>query len=200
MSFQVPSLLSWFWYGILISPYSFNQNGNSHGSNEPSPPLQRFPVHLVLIIPSSAFYIRFFCNIIINLILTYFFHLWASLLAQTVKKLPAMQETRVRSLVQEDPLEKEMATHSSTLAWETLWTEEPGGLQSIRLQQLGHDGSTNTTLFQLILLHLALYLVCPSSPTTLCTLWRQRLFFIYSFILSSTLNIKNVCWVKSCQF
>ena len=56
-----------------------------------------------------------------------------------VKKLPAMQETRVRSLDQEDPLEKEMATHSSTLAWETLWTEEPGGLQSIRLQRLGHD-------------------------------------------------------------
>ena len=56
-----------------------------------------------------------------------------------VKKLPAMQETRVRSLDQDDPLEKEMATHSSTLAWETLWTEEPGGLQSIRLQRLGHD-------------------------------------------------------------
>ena len=81
-----------------------------------------------------------------------------------VKKLPAMQETRVRSLDQEDPLEKEMATHSSTLAWETLWTEEPGGLQSIRLQRLGHDWSTNTTLFQLILLHLALYLVCPPLP------------------------------------
>ena len=56
-----------------------------------------------------------------------------------VKKLPAMQETRVRSLDQDDPLEKEMATHSSTLAWETLWTEEPGGLQSIRSQRLGHD-------------------------------------------------------------
>ena len=50
-----------------------------------------------------------------------------------------MQETWVRSLGQEDLLEKEMATHSSILAWEILWTEEPGGLQSMRLQRVGHD-------------------------------------------------------------
>ena len=50
----------------------------------------------------------------------------ASLIAQLVKNLPAMQETRVQSLGQEDPLEKEMATHSSTLAWKIPWTEEPG--------------------------------------------------------------------------
>ena len=49
------------------------------------------------------------------------------------------QETWVQSLVQEDPLEEEMATHSSTLAWKTPWTEEPGGLQSIRLQRVRHD-------------------------------------------------------------
>ena len=49
-------------------------------------------------------------------------------MAQMVKNLPAMQETQVRSLGQEDPLEKEMATHSSILAWEISWTEEPGGL------------------------------------------------------------------------
>ena len=53
-----------------------------------------------------------------------------SLVAQRIKRLPAMQETRVRSLGWEDPLEKEMATHSSTLAWRIPWTEEPGGLQS----------------------------------------------------------------------
>ena len=52
----------------------------------------------------------------------------ASLVAQTVKCLPTMQETRVRSLGQEDPLEKEMATHSSIVAWKIPWTEEPGGL------------------------------------------------------------------------
>ena len=60
-------------------------------------------------------------------------------MAQRVKRLPAMQETRVRSLGREDPLEKEMATHSSTLAWEIPWTEKPGGLQSMGLQRVGHD-------------------------------------------------------------
>ena len=56
-----------------------------------------------------------------------------------VKNLPAMQETRVQSLGQEDPLEKEMATHSSILAWEISWTEEPGGLQSKGVQRVRHD-------------------------------------------------------------
>ena len=57
---------------------------------------------------------------------TYFWELRASLLAQTVKNPPAMQETWVQSLGQEDPLEKGMATHSSILAWRTPWTQEPG--------------------------------------------------------------------------
>ena len=65
--------------------------------------------------------------------------LWASLVAQRVKRLPAMQKTWVRSLEQEDPLEKEMATHSSTLAWKIPWTEKPGRLQSMGLQRVGHD-------------------------------------------------------------
>ena len=56
-----------------------------------------------------------------------------------VKNLPAMQETRVQSLGQEDPLERGMATHSSTLAWRIPWTEEPGGLQSAGLQRVGHN-------------------------------------------------------------
>ena len=55
-------------------------------------------------------------------------YIWASLVAQTVKRLPAVRETWVRSLGWEDPLEKEMATHSSTLAWKIPWTEELGGL------------------------------------------------------------------------
>ena len=63
----------------------------------------------------------------------------ASLVAQRVKRLPAVQETWVRSLGQGDPLEKEMATHSSTLAWRISWREEPGGLQSMGLQRVGHD-------------------------------------------------------------
>ena len=63
----------------------------------------------------------------------------ASLVAQMVKNPPAMQETQVRSLGWEDPLEKAMATHSSILAWKILWTEEPGGLQSMGLPRVGHN-------------------------------------------------------------
>ena len=63
----------------------------------------------------------------------------ASLVAQMVMNLPAMQETWVRTLGQEDPLEKEMATHSSILAWRIPWTAEPGGLQSMGSQRVGHD-------------------------------------------------------------
>ena len=63
----------------------------------------------------------------------------ASLVAQRLKHLPAMQETWVRSLGREDPLEKEMATNSSILAWRTPWTEEPGRLQSKGSQRVGHN-------------------------------------------------------------
>ena len=61
-----------------------------------------------------------------------------------VKNLPAVQKTRVRSLGWEDPLEKEMVTHFSILAWKISWTEEPGGLQSMGSQRVGHDWVTNT--------------------------------------------------------
>ena len=62
-----------------------------------------------------------------------------SLVAQTVKRLSTMQETRVRSLGREDPLEKEMATPSSTIAWKIPWMEKPGRLQSMGLPRVGHD-------------------------------------------------------------
>ena len=62
----------------------------------------------------------------------------ASLVAQRLKRLPGMRETRVRSLGWENPLEKEMATHSSTLAWRIPWREEPGRLQSTASQRIGH--------------------------------------------------------------
>ena len=62
----------------------------------------------------------------------------ASLVAQTLKNLPAVWETQVRSLGQEDPLEKGMATHSSIFAWRIPWTEEPGGLQSMGSQRVTH--------------------------------------------------------------
>ena len=67
-------------------------------------------------------------------------------MAQTVKNLPAVQETQVRSLDQEDPLEKELATHSSPLAWKIPWTEEGGRLQSMELQRVGHDRATSLSL------------------------------------------------------
>ena len=61
------------------------------------------------------------------------------MLAQMVKNLPAIQKTWVLSLGQEDPLEKGMVTHSGILAWKIPWTEEPGGLQSMGSQRVGHD-------------------------------------------------------------
>ena len=68
---------------------------------------------------------------------------WLSLVAQLVKSLPAVQETQVRSPGREDPLEKEMATHCSTLAWRLPWIEELGRLQSMGSQRDGHDRETN---------------------------------------------------------
>ena len=66
-----------------------------------------------------------------------------TLVAQTVKRLSTMRETRVQSLGREDPLEKEMTIHSSTLAWKIPWPEEPGELQSMGLQRVGHDRVTS---------------------------------------------------------
>ena len=60
-------------------------------------------------------------------------------IAQMVKNLPSVQETQVQLLGQEDPVEKEMATHSSILAWENPWAEEPGGLQSVGSQRVGYN-------------------------------------------------------------
>ena len=67
------------------------------------------------------------------------FKVHVSSVAQMVKRLSTMWKTRVRSLGWEDPLEKEMATHSSTIAWKIPWTEEPGRLQSMGSQRVGHD-------------------------------------------------------------
>ena len=72
--------------------------------------------------------------------------LWASLVAQMVKNLPAIREILVWSLGWEDLLEKGMATHSGIVAWKIPWTEEPGGLQSMGLQRIGHDWVPRPTL------------------------------------------------------
>ena len=71
--------------------------------------------------------------------LEYIIMYWTSLVAQMAKRLPTVRETWVRSLGWEDLLEKEIITHSSTLAWKIPWTEEPGRLQSMGLQRVRHD-------------------------------------------------------------
>ena len=68
-----------------------------------------------------------------------FFGKDSTLVAQKIQNLPARQETQVRSMGQEDPLEKGMATHSSILTWRIPWTKEPGRVQSTGLQRVGHD-------------------------------------------------------------
>ena len=73
------------------------------------------------------------------------------MVAQTVKRLPAMRETEVWSLGQEDPLKNEMATHSSTLAWKIPWMEEPGRLQSMGSPGAGHDWVTLLALSHAVL-------------------------------------------------
>ena len=73
-----------------------------------------------------------------------YFYCGASLVAQMVKNLPAMQETLVWSLGWKDPLEKRMSTHSNVLVWRIPWTEEPGGLQFMRSQRAGHNWVTHT--------------------------------------------------------
>ena len=95
--------------------------------------------------PSISFVFLYFSTIIYYKILTIIYYSLASLVAQTVKCLPAIQETQVRSLGWEDPPEKEMTAHSSTLAWKIPWTEEPGRLQSMGLQRVGHDWATSRT-------------------------------------------------------
>ena len=95
--------------------------------------------------PLSFIQSRLSCLFILFLLSTSHF-CRASLVAQLVKNLPAMQETWLWSLGQEDPLEKGMATHSSILAWRIPWRENPGGLQSVESQRLGHDWATSTTL------------------------------------------------------
>ena len=87
---------------------------------------------LFLPLPSFPFFFFFFLNI-------YLFGCWTSLVAQMAKRLPIMWGTRVLSLSREDLQEKKMATHSSILAWKIPWMEEPGRLQSMGSQRVGHD-------------------------------------------------------------
>ena len=117
-----------------------------------------------------------------------------SLVAQTVKRLPAMQETWVRSLGREHLLEEEMATYSSTLAWKIPWTEEPGRLQSMGLQRVGHDWATS--LFgggggeQLISSISQFKLRCDHSTDWANATNSMHLFFVFSTRIFYLLRLK----------
>ena len=104
----------------------------------------------------------------------------ASLVAQRVKCLPTMWETRVRSLGREDPLEKAMATHSSTLAWKIPWTEKPGRLQSMGLKRVGHDWVTSLSLF----LAFYMYEIQSTFPKFYCLIWWCFEGGIWCFVMS----------------
>ena len=98
----------------------------------------------------------------------------ASLVAQTVKTLPAMQETWVQSLGWGDPLEKEMETHSNILAWEIPWTEEPGWLQSMGSQRVGYDLVKQHQ-------HMLISRVTTKTRVKFCLLMERKDFFFFLF-------------------
>ena len=103
-------------------------------------------------------------------------------------KLPALQETRVPSLGQEDPLEKEMATHSSILAWRIPWMEEPGGLQSMGLQGIEYDQSTDTSLHICSNIYISFKYVC------VCVCVYILKLYISSIVLSIRTVRPNKIW------
>ena len=104
---------------------------------------------------------------------------WASLVALMVKNLPAMQVTQVWSLSREDPLQKEIAIHSSVLVWEIPWTEKLGGIQSKGLQRVGRDWATNV-------FHLYYFLDSTYK-------WYHIVFIFFWFISLSIRSI-SCCW------
>ena len=116
----------------------------------------------------------------------------ASLVVQTVKNLPATRETWVQSLGQEDPLKKEMATHSSILAWRIPWTEEPGGVQSMGSQRVGHDRATCTSLWVLGSLFLGKDFLVPTWDGSPCYKTERNMCERWHFC-SLPLRIHTLC-------
>ena len=131
---------------------------------------------------------------------------WASLVAQMVKNLPAMWETKVWSLGQEDPLEKEMATHSSTLAWKIPWMEEPGRLQSMGSQRVGNNWATSLSFSFFLSYKLKyqqiLFFFFWSGPflKSLLNLLQYCFCFMFSFFDHETCGIKDwTCTPCTCN-
>ena len=127
-----------------------------------------------------------------------FLYYTASLVAQMVKHLPAMWETRVRSLGQEDPLEKEMAAHSSPLAWRIPRTDEPGGLPSTGSQRVGQDGAASLPFLSYVSCKRVFsfcfcFLKC-SAPGFQAPLFEDCLFsIVYSWLRCCHELIENEC-------
>ena len=128
-----------------------------------------------------------------------------SLVAQTVKRLSTMRDTGVQSLGWEDPLEKEMAIHSSTLAWKIPWTQEPGRLQSMGSQRVVHDWATSLSLSSLEVFlwtfPLALLLQCRifgllyfHFHLILCIFWYLFCFLLWLVSYSAACCSASICW------
>ena len=115
-------------------------------------------------------------------------------MAQMVTNLPAMQETWVRSLGCKIPPEKRMATHSSILAWRIAWTGEPGGLQSVGLQKVGHNWATNMYIHA----YLSIYLYQPIQPV-FSFLGGVFFFFIAVYLLYKCC-VSFCCAAKSTRY
>ena len=115
------------------------------------------------------------------------------LMAQTVKHLPAMWETWVQSLGQEDPLEKEVATYSSTLAWEIPWTEEPGRLQSMGLQRVRYNWGTSLMNINVHMCLLSFQKddIHPKRLTYMCVYHRPKRWCCESAALNIPANLEN---------
>ena len=123
--------------------------------------------------------------------------MWTSLVAQRLKHLPAMHETWVRSLGWEDPLEKEMATHSSILAWRIPWMEEPGGLQSTGSQRVEHDWATSLSFslvakWETICLHCRRFRRYGFDPWVRMIPWRRAWKLTPVFLLGKSHEQRNL--------
>ena len=130
------------------------------------------------------------------------YSIMTSLVAQMVKHLPIMWETRVRSLGWEDPLEKEVATHSSTFAWKIPWMEERGRLQSVGSQRVRHDWATSLHFITILWYSLFVY---SHLWMWICVMWMWNvlyshllvsfIFFMCAFILLSSAILLQFAWL-----
>ena len=168
-----------------------NDRNLQQTARDPFPPPSNLLIHhpkrftppvlfLAVSLPGESLQ-RYFPGLVLFCFLATPHGLWAYLVAQLVKNLPAIQETWVWSLGQEDALEKGMATHSSILAWEIPWTKEPGSLPYMELQRVGHDWVTLSLsyismvwLFAKVLQLLFLIIIATFSNRSCCAHFQRK--------------------------